>query len=118
VAEDSEDNRFPLKVYCQASPYELTFVEDGEQAVAAYESHSFDLVVMDVQMPLMDGLTATRQIRNVESAINAKRIPILALTADAHPEDARRAAAAGCDAHLSKPISKKPFLTSLGQWLA
>jgi HPt (histidine-containing phosphotransfer) domain-containing protein len=66
----------------------------------------------------MDGLTATRQVRRLERESNRKRIPILALTANAMPEDVSRAREAGCDAHLSKPISKKTFLSCLEQWLA
>jgi len=118
TAEDSEDNQFLLQAYCQGSPYDLTFVEDGELAVAAYRGNSFDLILMDVQMPVMDGLTAAREIRAIESAIGAKRIPILVLTANALPEDVGRAREAGCDAHLAKPISKKSFLSGLAQWLA
>ncbi len=118
AAEDSEDNRFLLHVYCEGSVYELTFVEDGERAVAAYQGQQFDLIVMDIQMPVMDGLMATRKIRALERMSAAKRIPILALTANALPEDVSRAREAGCDAHLSKPISKKNFLAGLEQWLA
>jgi len=118
AAEDSEDNRFLLHVYCEGSPYELTFVEDGERAVAAYQANSFDLIVMDIQMPVMDGLTATREIRQLEQESKRERIPILALTANAMPEDVSRAREAGCDTHVSKPISKKTFLGCLEQWLA
>ncbi len=118
AAEDSEDNRFLLHVYCEGSIYDLTFVEDGERAVAAYQGQQFDLIVMDIQMPVMDGLTATRTIRALERTSGVKRIPILALTANALPEDVSRARDAGCDAHLSKPISKKNFLAGMEQWLA
>jgi|GEM_PF-1568044 len=118
VAEDSEDNRFLLQAYCHGTAYELTFVEDGALAVAAYQADSFELLVMDVQMPVMDGLAATREIRNIEAGRGAKRTPILALTANVLPQDVTRAREAGCDAHLAKPISKKSFLAGIEQWLA
>jgi signal transduction histidine kinase/DNA-binding response OmpR family regulator/HPt (histidine-containing phosphotransfer) domain-containing protein len=116
AAEDSEDNRFLLQAYCNGTAYEPTFAENGERAVAAYRAARFDLVVMDVQMPVMDGLTATREIRTIEAARGQARTPILAITADALPEDVTRALQAGCDAHLAKPISKRTFLKALDQW--
>ncbi len=118
IAEDSEDNRFLLEAYCQETAYDLTFAEDGEQAVAAYRSRAFALVVMDVQMPVMDGLTAARQIRLLESARGPVQIPILAFTANALSADVARSREAGCDAHLVKPISKQAFLNALAQWQA
>ena len=117
VAEDSEDNRFLLQAYCQGSRYELTFVEDGERAVKAYEAGEFEMIVMDVQMPVMDGLTATRAIRTIEGERQCQQTPIVALTANALPQDIVSARTAGCDAHLAKPISKKAFLSGLEQWL-
>ncbi len=116
VAEDSEDNRFLLQAYCRQTDYELTFVENGEEAVRAYESGAYELIAMDVQMPVMDGLTATRYIRAVERQKGGTHIPILALTANALPQDVEQSRAAGCDAHLGKPISKQDFLRALENW--
>ncbi len=118
VAEDSEDNRFLLEAYCNLSHYDLTFAEDGRQAVAAYLSGTFALVIMDLQMPVMDGLTATREIRLIESNRGLPRTPILAFSADALPDDVARSREAGCDAHLIKPITKQAFLKALEQWQA
>jgi PAS domain S-box-containing protein len=117
AAEDSEDNRFLIEAYCQGSPFELTFVDDGRQAVSAFRAGEFDLVLMDVQMPVLDGLAATREIRAIEQANGAGHTPILALTANALSEDVSLARAAGCDAYLSKPISKQNFLSGLAPWL-
>jgi CheY-like chemotaxis protein len=116
IAEDSEDNRFLLEAYCKGTSYDLTFAEDGEKAVAAYREGSFEIVVMDVQMPLVDGLAATRQIRDLELSCGGKRTPILALTANVMPTDVELAHQAGCDVHLSKPITRKGFLNALDQW--
>ncbi len=118
IAEDSEDNRFLLEAYCKGTSYDLTFAEDGEKAVAAYREGAFKVVVMDIQMPVLDGLAATRQIRDLESSWGAKRTPILALTANVMPTDVELAHQAGCDVHLAKPISRKGFLNALEQWEA
>jgi CheY-like chemotaxis protein len=116
IAEDSEDNRFLLEAYCKGTFYDPTFAEDGEKAVAAYRDGVFQIVVMDIQMPVLDGLAATRQIRDLESSRGARRTPILALTANVMPTDIESAEQAGCDVHLSKPISRKGFLNALDQW--
>jgi CheY-like chemotaxis protein len=116
VAEDSDDNRFLLAVYCKGTPYNLTFAEDGIQAVEQFRAGSFDLVVMDIQMPNMDGLTATRLIRQWERESGRKRTPILAVTANAMPHDEALSFEAGCNLHLSKPVSKSVFLNALDQF--
>ncbi|MFN3304306.1 MAG: response regulator, partial [Roseateles sp.] len=75
----------------------------------------FDLVLMDVQMPGMDGLTATRQWRAIEAAEGLPRTPIVALTANAFDADARDSLQAGCDAHLTKPLSLAALLQALAR---
>ena len=116
VADDSEDNRFLVEAYLQDQPYELTFVEDGEQAWKAFLSQPFDLVLMDMQMPVMDGLTATRLIREFEEQNLRPRTPIVALTANALREDIERTRSAGFDSHLSKPISKQRLIEEIESW--
>ena len=118
VAEDSDDNRFLLSVYCKGTPYDLTFAEDGLRAVEQFRAGCFDLVVMDIQMPNMDGLTATRQIREWERKTGLTRTPILAVTANAMPHDEAMSFEAGCNLHLSKPISRTVFLNALDQFSA
>jgi PAS domain S-box-containing protein len=113
VAEDSDDNRFLLEAYLNRQPYALHFVENGKDAVSLFEEHPFDLVLMDVQMPVMDGLEATRQIRAFEQRTDRSATPILALTANALLEDVARSHAAGCDSHLSKPISKEKLIAAI-----
>ena len=113
VAEDSPDNRLLVKVYLKGRPYELTFEEDGKAAVERFAIAEFDLILMDVRMPVMDGLAATRAIREIEKERGSARIPILALTAHASLQDIERSAEAGCSAHLSKPISKRELLSAI-----
>jgi PAS domain S-box-containing protein len=115
VAEDSADNRLLVQLYMQNSPHRLTFAGDGEEALEALRAKRFDLVLMDMQMPVMDGLTATRKIRLREQLESLPAIPILALSANARPEDIRASLAAGCNAHLSKPISKRRLLEAVEQ---
>ncbi len=114
VAEDSSDNRLLIQLYLQGTPHQLTFVEDGKAAVDHFASLDFDLILMDMQMPVMDGLSATRTIRSIERERGVKHpIPIVALTANARPQDVRMSYEAGCDDHLSKPISKKNLLDAI-----
>ena len=113
VAEDSPDNRLLVQVYLKGSPYHLTFAEDGKAAVDQFAGSDFDLILMDVRMPVMDGLGATRAIRAIERERGADPIPIIALTANASSQDIERSGVAGCNAHLSKPISKFELLRTI-----
>ena len=113
VAEDCEANRFLLQAYLRDQPYALKFVENGQDALHAFEQGEFDLVLMDIQMPVMDGLMATGLMRSFEQRNTRTRTPILALTADAMLGDAEKSQAAGCDAHLSKPISRDELITAI-----
>ncbi|HTM48209.1 MAG TPA: response regulator [Bryobacteraceae bacterium] len=105
VAEDVPDNRFLIEVYMQGSPHVLTFVEDGRAAVDQFRNATFDLILMDVRMPGMDGLEATRAIRAIERDRGSESVPIIALTAHALPEDLAEIMKAGCSAHVSKPVT-------------
>jgi signal transduction histidine kinase len=116
IAEDSPDNRLLAQAFLKSSPYRLTFEVDGKAAVDRFAASDFDLILMDVGMPVMDGLAATRAIRALERERGADPIPILALTADASLEDIERSSEAGCDAHLSKPISKLELLNAIEKY--
>ena len=121
IAEDSSDNRLLLRAYLKQTPYRLTFVEDGERAVEEFKNAksnngSFDLVLMDIQMPLLDVLVATRVIRSLEKERGEPPTPILALTASALANDLAASSAAGCNAHLSKPISKQKLLAEIERY--
>src|SRR5690606_35988385 len=87
-----------------------TSVEDGAQALQAIRDGDYDLVLMDMQMPVMDGLTATREIRLHEAALGLERTPIVMLTANALPEHVVSAQSAGADLHLAKPFDAADLL--------
>jgi CheY-like chemotaxis protein len=116
IAEDSADNRLLLQVYLKESPHRLTFVGDGKAGVDRFVAESFDLILMDMQMPVMDGLTATRAIRAIEQQRGAAAIPIIAITANARSQDIEASGNAGCNVHLSKPISKQKLLSTIVEY--
>lgn len=106
LAEDNELNAEIAQMLLSDEGAEVTLVQDGRQAVDVFAEKpagTFDAILMDIMMPVMDGLAATRQIRSLERA-DAKTIPIIAMTANAFEEDARRCFEAGMNAHLSKPF--------------
>ena len=113
IAEDSTDNRFVIESYLRKEPCSVTFVKDGQQAVSNFIANDFDLVFMDVQMPKVDGLSATRSIRKWESEHGRQPVPIIALTASALEEDIARSLLAGCDAHISKPVKKRVIMEAI-----
>jgi len=116
LAEDSEDNRLLIKTYLKQTPHCLEMAENGEIAVEKFQQGEYDLVLMDMNMPVMDGYTATRTIRQWEAREGKPATPIIALTAFALKEDEQKSIAAGCDAHLTKPIKKKTLLEALSAW--
>jgi signal transduction histidine kinase/ActR/RegA family two-component response regulator len=105
LAEDHPINRRVVQLILEAAGVDLTCVENGEEAVGAWSGGDFDLVLMDMQMPVMDGLTAIGEIRERERQSGRPRTEIYALTANAMPDHARASEAAGADGHLTKPIT-------------
>ncbi|MGH9353742.1 MAG: response regulator, partial [Terriglobia bacterium] len=103
LAEDNQVNQQVAKRLLEKRGHSVTLAENGRQALAALEKHRFDLVLMDVQMPEMDGFQATAEIRKREKA-TGDHIPIIAMTAHAMTGDAEKCLSAGMDAYLSKPI--------------
>jgi CheY-like chemotaxis protein len=93
--------------------FDLMMVGDGQAAVEAFKSQHFDLILMDTHMPVMDGLTAIRQMRALEANAGQARTPIVSLTADALAEHIEIAYRAGADAHLAKPITAASLLATL-----
>ncbi|MEI6613696.1 MAG: response regulator, partial [Chrysiogenales bacterium] len=106
LAEDMEDNRLLIQVYLKKTLDHVAIAENGEIAVAMFKSGEYDLVLMDIQMPVLDGYAATREIRKWERKTRREKTPIIALTAHATAEDARKSLDAGCTEHLTKPIKK------------
>ena len=89
---------------------------DGREGLGVFRPWRYDLVLMDVNMPVLDGLEATRAIRAWEHQQDRPPTPIVALTASAMPEDVRRALEAGCDAHLAKPVKKQALLEAIARY--
>jgi signal transduction histidine kinase/ActR/RegA family two-component response regulator len=117
-ADDHPVNRQVVALILEPLGIALTEVEDGALAVAAYTNGTFDLVLMDVQMPVMDGLAATRAIREIERSTGRARTPIISLTANAMPVDVRRSLEAGSDSHLAKPIRPDTLIDAVNRALA
>lgn len=117
LVEDSRDNQFLVKAYLRQTAYQLEMAENGEIGVEMFIAGHFDLVLMDIQMPIMDGYTATRKIREWEKQHGRRPVPILTLSAHGSEEDFERSRAAGCDAHLTKPITKALLLETLEKYL-
>jgi len=117
LADDCEDNVNLIEAYLQNCGYELTVAENGRIAVQKMISGKPQLVLMDIQMPVMDGLEATRAIRQWEAETNSSPTPILALTAHATTEAIRSSLEAGCTEHLTKPIKKSTLLDAVSRHL-
>jgi signal transduction histidine kinase/CheY-like chemotaxis protein len=118
AAEDNAVNQLVLKTLLHHAGVEPVLVGDGAQAVAAWAREPWDLILMDVQMPVMDGPTAVREIRAREAAEGRARTPIIALTANAMAHQIAEYMAAGMDGHVAKPIEARALfeaLASVGQ---
>ena len=111
LADDHATNRKVVELILAQAAVELTMVEDGAQALEAYRAGEFDLVLMDMQMPVMDGLAATREIRLYEATMGLPRTPVIMLTANALAEHVKAAAEAGADLHLAKPFNAAQLLS-------
>lgn len=114
VAEDLPVNQLLVRAILERAGHRVDIAADGAAAVAAVKRIPYDLVLMDVQMPGMDGLQATRAIRTLPTA--AGRIPIIALTANALPSEVERCRAAGMNDHIAKPIEASHLLATLARW--
>ncbi len=110
VADDSADNRMLITAFLKNTPYRIDEVENGALAVEHFIAHKYDLVLMDIQMPVMDGHAATRAIRDWERDHHRTPTPIVALSAAALSESFISSRNAGCDQHVTKPIRKAALL--------
>ena len=110
LAEDHPTNQKVVQLILEAAGVELTVVGDGREALSAMNGGGFDLVLMDMQMPDMDGLSATRLLRETEAALRLPRTPVVMLTANALGEHVEASLKAGADRHLAKPIRAAELL--------
>jgi PAS domain S-box-containing protein len=113
LAEDHPVNRRVIELLLEPLGVTLTMAEDGHAAVEAFRAGGFDLVLMDMQMPHMDGLAATRAIRAAETATGAPRTPVIMLTANSFDTHRDQAFAAGADAFLAKPVTVDALMTAI-----
>ncbi|MDT8447833.1 MAG: CHASE domain-containing protein [bacterium] len=113
LAEDNLLNQKLMRRVCESAGLDLEIAANGKEALDWLCRESFDLVLMDVQMPIMDGLEATRKIREPDSPVLNPKIPILAMTANAFKEDREMCLAAGMDGYLSKPVKKSELLQNI-----
>ncbi len=116
MADDAAPNRELVRIILQAFGVELDTVENGAEAVQAVAGGGYDLILMDVHMPVMDGMDATRAIRALPGEVG--RVPVIALTANVQPEQVVACKAAGMDAHVGKPIQVAGLVEAMAQALA
>ena len=115
LAEDIEVNQDLARYLLETEGHEIDIVWNGSEAVDAVKNKTYDLVLMDVQMPGMDGLAATRAIRALPPPLN--RIPIIAMTANVLPQQVRQFKQTGMDDHIGKPMKREDLLRKLAEWL-
>jgi two-component system, cell cycle response regulator DivK len=114
VVEDQEDNRQIIRDLLSATDYEIIEAESGEQAFEAVAKQRPDLILMDIQLPGIDGYEVTRRIK-ADPALRS--IPIIAVTSYALSGEEQKARAAGCDAYVPKPYSPRQLLAKIRQYL-
>lgn len=117
VVEDFKLNLILIQAFLNASCWCLTIANNGLEAVEFCKKQSFDLILMDMIMPVMDGNTATRAIRELENSENRSKTPIIALTAHTCSEEVKECLVNGCDGYLAKPFTKQGLLTTMNQFL-
>ena len=114
VVEDQEDNRQILRDLLGSAGFRMIVAHDGEQAVTVARSERPNLILMDIQLPILDGYEATRSIKRDPEL---KHIPVIAVTSYALSGDEERAREAGCDGYVAKPYSTRHLLAKIGQFL-
>lgn len=117
AAEDNANNRLVLKMFLEQVGIYPTFVENGALALEAWKTQEFDIILMDVQMPIMSGSDATIEIRKLEAQTGRRRTPIIALTANAMSHHVRECLEAGMDKHVAKPIQPDILFSAIDEAL-
>lgn len=113
LAEDSADNVLIIQLYLKNHPYVIDVAENGRDAVQMFGERAYDLVLMDIQMPGMDGYEATERIRELEQKKGNESVPIIAVTAHASEEIRRRVLECGGDAYITKPVPKARLVEAI-----
>jgi signal transduction histidine kinase/CheY-like chemotaxis protein len=115
LVEDNEINQQVAREILEGAGLDVALANNGREAITAVKENNYDAVLMDVQMPVMDGYTATREIRNLKSEI--RNIPIIAMTAHAMAGDEQKSLEAGMNGHVTKPIDPDQLFLTLQQWI-
>ena len=113
LTEDNEVNVLMVEAMLADSGCALDVANNGEAALAKFRAERYDLILMDVQMPGIDGHQATRELRRIEATERRRPVPVVALTAHAFERDVQRSLEAGCNAHLTKPVSREDLLATI-----
>ena len=113
VADDHPINRTVVELILETVGAEVVSVGDGRQAVEQFKAHAFDVVLMDVHMPVMDGLEAIREIRAYEAVVGARRTPVHVVSTNDLPEHFRLSLDAGADSHITKPVQAPMLLSAV-----
>lgn len=116
LVEDMEDNRVLVTLLLKALPYRLDLAENGAVGVEKFRSRQYDLLLMDIHMPVMDGYEAIRIMRLWEEEQKRGATPIIALTGNTLEEDIKKAQATGFTAHLTKPLKKQTLLEAIRRY--
>ncbi len=114
IVEDNDINREVARAILQAAGHRVELAENGEEAVAAVQAQEFDVVLMDIQMPVLDGVAATRQIRAL--AHPASGVPIIAMTASSLPQQVGAYFGAGMNGHVGKPFKRDELVAAVVRW--
>jgi CheY-like chemotaxis protein len=113
IVDDNANNRRVLEVLLDHVGAETRAAENGQEALDAWRANDFDAIIMDIQMPVMDGLAATRAIRAAEQRDGLRRTPIIFVSANAMPEHVAATQAAGGDGHIAKPVAAEKLFSAL-----
>lgn len=117
VVDDSDDNRFLVKLFLENPNFSVVEAENGQVAVNLVKKGDFDLILMDMQMPVMDGYEAVRTIRQFESTSGLSPTPILALTAHGVVTEKEKCLSVGCNDYIAKPVSRSTLLSRIHRWM-
>ncbi|HOO31808.1 MAG TPA: response regulator [Thermotogota bacterium] len=116
LAEDDLISRRLIKILIDKIGYQITTVENGQQVIEEMKNDDYDLILMDIQMPILDGLEATKKIRLIENEEQLKRIPVIAVTAHAMVGDREKCLSSGMDDYMTKPIEEVELIKKIREY--
>ena len=114
VIEDNEQNMYLVKFILEVHGYEVIQARNGSDGIFMAREHKPDLILLDIQLPILDGYTVARELRKINAM---QHVPILAVTSYAMPGDREQALAAGCNGYIEKPINPDTFMNEINQFI-